>query len=65
MKYKIKVTDENSGTTFFEYESYLQPMPNDEYAGSCFDDRKGRVVISRLIIPNLDGYLLVMTKLKY
>lgn len=65
MKYKIKVTNESSGTTFLEYESYLQPMPGDEYAGHRFDDAKGRVVIGRLIIPGVDDVLIVMTKHKY
>lgn len=65
MKYKIKVTNESSGTTFFEYESYLQPMPGDEYAGYKFDDGKSRVVIGRLIMPTIDDVLIVMTKPKY
>lgn len=65
MKYKIKVTNEDTGTTFFEYESSLQPMPNDQYAGHRFDDGKTRVIIGRLIVPNVDDVLIVMTKLQY
>jgi hypothetical protein len=65
MKYKIKVMSENTGTTFFEYESYLQPMSGDEYAGYKFPDDKSRVVIGRLLVPGADDILLVMTKPKY